>query len=120
MKFSNPRHEATIEDWPIGGNKRGTCVFRVESDPKKGQRVSRVTTGKPKYTTYAKQWRIVDGDDARTYLIAWNPNYGSVTVMSSDMQHNAPNFDDLPYYIAKDHARFKEVVELFTSTIKPE
>ncbi len=68
LKLSNPRNSAIIEDWPTG-RKRCTATFTVET--KKGKyRVSRVTTGKPKKTTYNHRMCIVDGDDGRTYLIA--------------------------------------------------
>lgn len=117
MKFSNPRMTAEFTDWPLGGDRRGTCVFVVESHPKKGQRIARTTTGKPKYTTYAQQARIVDGDDGRTYLLFWSTQYSSaVRVCSSDCQHDA-SFPDLPSYIPEGHERYKEIVALITSTI---
>lgn len=68
IQLSNPRLEATIDDWPIGRNKRGTAVFRVESSMTKGERVARRISGKAKRTTYCLKMRIVDGDDGRTYL----------------------------------------------------
>lgn len=72
MKYSNPRKQATFTDWPLGGNRRGQCVFSVESN-KKGERISRVTTGAPKYSVYAEKSVIVDGDDGRTYLMQKTP-----------------------------------------------
>ncbi len=74
--FSNPRREVQVDDWPFG---RHTCKARfvVESHPKRGERVSRVTenktrTGwnKPKCTTYAPRQVILDGDDGRVYLLS--------------------------------------------------
>ena len=83
--YSNPRRDATIEGWPLGGSRRGPAHFHVESDPRKGERVTRTTTGKPKFTTYATQARIVDGDDGRTY-IARLTVYGHISIMQGDMQ----------------------------------
>jgi len=75
MKFSNPRTKATIEDWPSGG-KRVTAEFYVETN-KRGQRVGRVTTGKPKFTVYHKQMILVDGDDGRIYAVGTS-NYADM------------------------------------------
>lgn len=69
MKFTNPRIHATFTNWPLGGNRRGVCVFHVEHNVKKGFRFTRTTTGKPKLKTYGGRAAIVDGDDGRTYLI---------------------------------------------------
>ncbi len=89
ITFSNPRREAVIENWPLGGSKRGTCTFKVETTPKKGERISRTTTGKPRYTTYSQLWCVVDGSNGKTYLLSYNGQYGSVSIMSADMQHCA-------------------------------
>jgi len=69
INLSNPRTEATIEDWP-SGRKRVTARFYVETKPKFGQRMARVTTGKPKTTTYYQRIVLCDGDDGKTYLLA--------------------------------------------------
>jgi hypothetical protein len=84
ITFSNPRLEAVFEDWPIGGNKRGRCQFKVENGGKKGFRISRTTTGKPKYSTYANQCAIVDGSNGKTYLLQRLDISNSVHVMRSD------------------------------------
>lgn len=125
MKFSNPRMTAEFNDWPIGGDHRGQCKFTVETDKKRGQRVARQTTDKngrwckPKYTTYANQARIVDGDNGRVYLLMWSTAYGSaVTIKSHDMQHDQ-SFPDLPHYVTPDHERYKEIIELVTATLQP-
>jgi hypothetical protein len=107
ITFSNPRQFARIEDWPYGGNKRGPCVFQVESHPKRGQRVSRTTTGKPKYTTYADQGAcIVDGSNGKTYILL--AGRGSVSIFQSDMQHIATTeelgFDHLAWVRSTDIA----------------
>jgi len=69
ITFSNPRLTATFDNWPLGGARRGRCVFGIEFNPNKGYRFTRVTTGKPKVTTYGGAGAIVDGSDGRTYLI---------------------------------------------------
>ena len=61
--YSNPRMTATIENWP-SGSKRVTAFFQ-----------------------FAKQMRIVDGDDGRTY-IAELSCYGHITIMRGDMKFN--------------------------------
>lgn len=86
MIYSNPRMSATIENWP-SGSKRVTAQFSIESDPKRGERAVRVTTGAPKKLTFARKMRIVDGDDGRTY-IATLSSYGHVTIFQSNMQYN--------------------------------
>lgn len=66
LKYSNPRMEATIPDWP-SGSKRVTARFEIEK-AKKGERAIRTTDGAPKKLTFAKLARIVDGSDGRTYI----------------------------------------------------
>lgn len=82
--YSNPRMNATIENWPVGGTRRATAVFTIEQT-KRGERGVRTTTGAPKALTYARKARIVDGDDGRTY-IAELTMYGFVTIMRGDMK----------------------------------
>jgi hypothetical protein len=88
--FTNPRLEATFQDWPLGGSKRGPCTFVVEKHPKRGSRILRTTTGKPKASTYSDLCAIVDGSDGRTYLLHYSTAYGEcVSIYSSDNAHNA-------------------------------
>jgi len=110
--YSNPRMEARIENWPLGGSKRGVAMFCVESDPKRGERAVRTTrdpaSGKfsaPKKLTYANRVRIVDGDDGKTYIIAHTP-HGFIVVMQGGMQYQAETIHD------RD-PRFAEVMALF-------
>lgn len=84
--YSDPRTEAAIEDWPLGRDKRGTATFTVEHD-KRGERVSRTTTGKPIKSTYAVQSRIVTGDDGRIYL-AIKTAFGHISIMRGDMKYS--------------------------------
>ncbi len=85
VTFSNPRLVAEFTDWPSGG-KRVPCRFAVEEHPSRGWRISRTTTGKPKYTRYTGPACIVDGDDGRTYLLSIAPPIygGFVSVHASD------------------------------------
>ena len=92
LQYSNPRRQATIEGWPYG-KYRTTATFAIETHPTRGERAVRVTidpkTGrptKPKTLTYARQVRIVDGDDGRTYLLERSRYSGSLSVMRGDMQ----------------------------------
>src|SRR5689334_15722734 len=89
--FSNPRLTATFTDWPLGGDKRGQCVFKVESGSR-GIRVSRVTTGKPKYSIYGGKAAIVDGDDGKTYILHLTlPVYGPfIKIMRHDFMDATP------------------------------
>jgi hypothetical protein len=52
---------------------------------KRGQRAIRQTTGAAKKLTYARQVRIVDGDDGRTYIAALTA-HGFVSIMRGDMK----------------------------------
>jgi hypothetical protein len=82
--YSNPRMTATIENWPHGG-QRVTAHFHVETDPIRGQRAMRRTTGAPKKLTFARLMRIVDGDDGHTYIAALTM-YGHITIHRGDMK----------------------------------
>jgi hypothetical protein len=98
---------ATIENWP-NGSKRVTAQFSIESDPKRGERAVRVTTGAPKKLTFARKMRIVDGDDGRTY-IATLTGYGHITIFKGDMKfHHESVFEREPRY-AELRALFVEV-----------
>ena len=104
MTYSNPRTKAVIENWPNGGH-RVTAIFEIESDPKRGERAVRTTTGAPKKLTYARKARIVDGDDGRTY-IAELTTYGHISIMRGDMKYQAET-------VHPDDARYSTVLELF-------
>lgn len=120
FKFSNPRTRAVFEDWP-SGRFMTKCGFLVHTDPKKGERVSRITHDKngkpckPKFTTYATEWAIVDGENGKTYLLARGPH--GITVMSADMQHNAPRNEVGEYYYAAGDARLPELLDLFAKRV---
>ena len=96
--YSNPRMNAVIENWPGGSTNRITATFSIETDPKRGQRAVRVTTGAPKKLTFARQMRIVDGDDGRTYIAALT-DYGHITIHRGDMKfHHETVFERDPRY----------------------
>lgn len=102
--YSNPRIEAVITDWPSGRN-RVTARFHIESDPKRGERAVRTTTGAPVKLTFARRMRIVDGDDGCTY-IARDHGHGMVSIFRGDMkyEHEAA-FQPAP--------RYAELIQLF-------
>jgi hypothetical protein len=113
VTFSNPRTNAMIEDWPIG-RQRCRARFEVEQKHGKGERVARYTENKartgwnrPKRTTYADRFVIVDGDDGRTYLLADNRTYHAVTVWLGDMQHTSETV-----YACEDGARWRDLITL--------
>jgi hypothetical protein len=111
--YSNPRKEAVIENWPIGA-KRTTATFNIGYVNGRGERASRYTidpkTGKPsapKLLTYAKQARIVDGDDGKTYIINLT-EFGHISVFQGNMQYNEEA-------IFPTDARYAEVLALFAA-----
>jgi hypothetical protein len=106
IAYSNPRMAATIPDWP-SGSKRVTAVFSIETHPARGQRALRVTTGAPKVLTYARQMRIVDGDDGRTYVLALS-HHGQISVMRGDMKYQEE-------CVFPDNMRYPALRELFTT-----
>jgi len=114
LKFSNARRSATISDWPLGSGKRGPCTFTVEAGSR-GERISRVTTGKPKYTTYAQKACIVDGENGKTYLLLFLGD--AVRIAQSDMQHDATREElGLPSaYVFRHHAEFEALKVLSAS-----
>jgi hypothetical protein len=112
LTYSNPRMEAVIADWPLGGSRRGTATFKIEVNAK-GERGTRTTVdprngriSAPKLLTYASKMRIVDGSDGRTYIAAYSPNYGHISVFQSNMQFQQESIHD------RD-PRFAEVKALF-------
>lgn len=82
--LSNFRKQETIQDWPLGGSKRGPCVFTHEAN-NRGQRIVRTTTGKPKASTYYIRVCLVDGSDGKTHYIGYSI-YNFLSVMSCDMK----------------------------------
>ncbi len=88
LTFSNPRTLAEFNDWPLGGNKRGRCVFKVERN-KRGYRVSRQTTGKPKFDTYGGLVAIVDGSNGKTYILQVATPFKFIKISRSDFMNAA-------------------------------
>ena len=83
LQLSNPRDEATVEDWP-SGKRRVTAIFALETN-RRGVRCNRVTTGKPKATTYYRRMVICDGDDGRIYLAAIT-DYGQYVLIPGTLK----------------------------------
>lgn len=113
--YSNPRMHARIEQWPWGRDLRTTATFVIETHPTRGQRAVRTTidpkTGrvsKPKALTYARQARIVDGDDGRTYIAELGIYSQSISIMRGDMQLQAES-------ITADDPRHAALLAMFTA-----
>lgn len=92
-KYSNLRTIAEFDNWPNGPVKT-RCSFKVERNPKLGERVVRITinpkTGRPnapRRDTYAKFARIADGDDGRTYVVRFVGTHFSVMQSGMQFQH---------------------------------
>ena len=114
MMYSNPRLDVTIADWPTGSH-RTTAHFWIETHTSRGQRGMRQTahpiTGKlaaPKKLTYARQARIVDGDDGRTYILELGVYSKSLSVMQGNMQFQAE-------HIAESDPRHAALLALFNA-----
>ena len=84
--LSNFRREDSIENWPIGRDKRATAVFTHEAN-KRGQRILRTTTGKAKATTYYQAICLADGSDGKTHLVCLAPMCDMLRIGSADMKH---------------------------------
>ncbi len=120
VTFSNPRNRAEINDYPLGGNKRGKCVFEVETN-KKGERCLRTTTGKPKVDTYATSVIIVDGSDGQTYILKYDNLYGSITIARHDFKNASEEVtgkNSATFWRTEE--RFTELFLLFASAIAEE
>jgi hypothetical protein len=116
LSYSNPRLEATIENWP-SGQHRTTARFWIETKAGKGQRCLRTTnhpkTGRPsapKKMVYARKARIVDGSDGRTYIIELTI-YHSISVMRGDMQFQQE-------HIAPEDPRYPAIRALFEEAVQ--
>ena len=89
--FANPRHSASIPNWPAG-TKNGevqyaTCKFQVEFKPSKGFRVIKTVVGKPKVSTFGGRVAIVDGCDGKTYIIQKSQYSEAIYVYRHDFKH---------------------------------
>lgn len=93
MQYKNPCLTKTVEDWP-SGRHRVLARFVIETHPTRGQRAARVThhpvsgrPSQPKTTTYARQARIVDGEDGRTYILEQHHHGPGLSVMQGNLQY---------------------------------
>lgn len=92
INYSNPRKTLVVEDWPWSKYKT-RATFQVEYKRGHGDRCSRVVVNPktgveaaPKYTTYGRIVRIVDGDNGRTY-IATMTMYSHISILQANMQY---------------------------------
>jgi len=113
LTYSNPRMTADFSDWPFG-SLRTACSFVIETDSKKGQRVSRTMinpkTGrvcKPKLSTYSDWVRIVDGSDGKTYIAHYSEMCSMFTIEQSNMKFNEESISR-----SSDVDRYTELVKL--------
>jgi hypothetical protein len=111
LSYSNPRMSAVIENWPLGGSKRGVCTFRVEVVAKKGERATRQTTGAIKKKTFARKVRIVGGSDGRIYILELSMS-DCISVCSSDMQHDVETI-----WPRDDAERYSTIRALFETEV---
>ena len=104
IQYTNPQKLLVIQNWPLGGSRRGEAVFQVESMPR-GERVLRTTTGKPKASIYFDIVRLFTGSDGKTYYIGMSHNR-MLTVMGGDMK-----FVESIFPQDNRFARIKEMLE---------
>jgi len=121
ITFSNPRHLAEFDDWPMGGNKRGRCVFQAEHHPQRGWRIGRTTTGKTKWSTYDAGVAIVDGSNGRTYLLRDTGVYGFIKISRSDfLDAQAHEIGHDPYVFPdRDPELFRQLMALIQGVNPP-
>lgn len=97
--MENFRLSDKIENWPLGGNKRGLCTFAHERN-KKGQRILKTTTGKPKASRYAPYTCLADLDGKTVIVQA--TEYGHISITDSALKYsvgtiheNDPNYREI-------------------------
>lgn len=105
MHFSKPVKLLEIQDYPLGGSKRGYCKFWIETN-QKGSRILKQTFGKPKVSTYTEKAAIVTGEDGKTYFLMLNGTM--IQILRTDFKlafpavfHNQPEFNKLKELIEK-------------------
>jgi len=93
----NPSIETTVQDWPIGRQKRGTMCFEIEDGGKKGQRCQRWQPGKNKTaanrTTYHRKMQILTTADGETVIIGYT-DYGQITMVYGTLKYPAYIYPD--------------------------
>ena len=90
MKFLEIVKEATFDNWPSGRN-RVQCRFWVEKNGKRGWRVGKQTTGKPKYSRYSLGPAAIGiQENGKTYILQIIPEYGVIAIQSHDFMDPPP------------------------------
>lgn len=107
MNYNNPTLKLVIPDYPYGGSKRGQCTFEVHNE-KKGYRVSRITFGKPKFSTYQGKSVITQGDDGKTYILEHCKMYNGISVL----RHDFMNSDEGVVFQDSNPTRYNELNNL--------
>ena len=70
LTLSNPRRLYVAHNWP-SGSKRVTREFGIQIDDAGRERALTWTTGKPKYSCWYRDCRIVNGSDGKTYVVGF-------------------------------------------------
>lgn len=116
ITLSNPRLDAIIPDYPLGGNIRGKMHFWIEKNAK-GARFCRQSTGKVKTGTYGSDARIVDGSDGKTYFLVKSKFTTGISAHSADLM-------SANLFIVREHPEcviflgtegYEEIAALFNS-----
>ena len=120
LTLSNPRSEATIEDYPIGSNRRGNVHFKTEQGTrgkqKEQERMLRTTTGKPKPSTFYSKIRVVDGDDGKTHLIAQPYGYNFVYLIPATMKTTKAFHPPSNHSTEEEDAMYNQITELLKAS----
>lgn len=118
LTYSNPRLSAIIEGWPWGQKLRTQARFFIEAN-KRGQRAGRILvdpkSGRdcaPKFTTYSKAARIVDGSDGRTYIATLGEFNFSIQILQGDMKYSR-EYPPAGNVGTPEHARHAQILALF-------
>jgi hypothetical protein len=120
MLYTEIHTALQIEDYPLGGRKRGIARYRVTTEPRQGklQRVERTTehnnqVSKARKLTYGKRAAILVGADGRVYPVVWSQHYEVFSVYKSNMQHSEETIskDEKPNEYANMKARSESMAE---------
>lgn len=124
LEYTNPRTSAVIEGWPWGQKLRTTARFFIEAN-KYGERAGRILvdprSGRdcaPKFTTYAKAARIVDGSDGRTYIATLGQFNFSLQIVCGDMKYTR-EYPPAGGAGTPEHERHAQILALFSAEATP-
>ena len=84
LTLSNPRRLYVAHNWP-SGSKRVTREFGVQVDDAGRERALTWTTGKPKYSGWYRDCRVVSGSDGKTYVVGFKPTFARLMNANMDI-----------------------------------